>query len=350
MAATAKSPERCETCGFSSRYTQQKPGEKLKYMACCHAWMCASCRAARKCTGRSDEPESADTKLHALRSAVPPNDGFYPRVPEAVYHADQGSLSSSGARKLVRPSTPEKFRAEQLDPPNPKPQYDFGHAAHKMVLGEGGQLVRVDADDWRTNVAKQQRIDAWAQGKAPLLKKDIELAQVMAGKVFAHQVAAKLLSAGTPEMSGYWHDDATGIRLRFRADWLTDPGDSGGRIFCVDYKSAASADPDEFRRSAAKYGYHQQAAWYQDGLREVGISDDAPFLFIVQEKTSPFSVSLVQLDQEDIDRGRRLNRIAIDLYAQCVETNTWPGYGNTIHQVSLPKWAVMQEEELLNAQ
>ena len=38
----------------------------------------------------------------------------------------------------------------------------------------------------------------------------------------AHPSAAALLDEGTPELSGYWHDVETGVRLRFRPDWLTE--------------------------------------------------------------------------------------------------------------------------------
>jgi hypothetical protein len=55
-------------------------------------------------------------------------------------------------------------------------------------------------------------------------------------------------------------------------------------MICVDYKTADHANPAAFAKSALDYGYHQQAAWYLDGLRELGISDDAAFLFIVQSE------------------------------------------------------------------
>lgn len=277
-------------------------------------------------------------------SGVPVNDGLWPGIPDKIYHGDRNSLSSSGARMLIN-LTPAEFLANQLEPPNPKPEYDFGHAAHKMVLGEGAQLVRVDARDWRTNIAKEAREKAWAAGKAPLLKHKIQLAQTMAGKVFAHPLAAKLLESGSAEMSGYWHDDATGVRLRCRPDWLPNVG--GGRPIIVDYKSAASANPYEFRKAAFNFGYFQQAPWYVDGLREITGADDIGFLFIVQQKDPPFLVSVCQLDAEDIEMGRRRNRRAIELFARCRDTNSWPGYEG-ITTCPMPGWARKQlaDEEL----
>lgn len=337
-------PEKCQNCGYAQRYSRQRAGEILFYCANCRAWLCEACREQIGCEslghGVVEQPG-----ISALQTEVPARDGWYTKVSEAIYHSDHQSLSSSGARTLLK-ETPADFRSQQDEPRNPKPQYDFGHAAHKMVLGEGSQLVRVDADNWRTKDAQIARNTAWRDGKAPLLKADIDKAQRMAGVVHTNRVAARLLSSGMPEVSGYWHDDETGVRLRFRPDWLPE---LPGRMICIDYKTAVSANPAAFAKSALDYGYHQQAAWYVDGLREVGIADDAAFLFIVQAKTSPFLVSLVQLEPEHVELGRRQNRAAIARFADCQAAGVWPGYGDDIHTVGLPSWAVSQIEASLNA-
>lgn len=275
---------------------------------------------------------------------IPAQDGLYPRIADTVYHADRDSLSSSGARTLLN-LTPAEYMERLLEPPNPKPQYDFGHGAHKMVLGEGSQLVRIDAQDWRTKIAKEAREKAWQHGRVPLLKAQIHLAQRLAGKVFENPVAAKLLENGSAELSGYWHDPETGMRLRFRPDFLPE---TSGRPIIVDYKTAASANPKRFVKSAYAYGYHQQAPWYIDGLEAATGAADAAFIFIVQQKDPPFLVSLCQLEPEDIELGRRQNRRAIELYAACRESKTWPGYDG-ITTVGLPGWARRQiEDDLTN--
>jgi PDDEXK-like domain of unknown function (DUF3799) len=270
-------------------------------------------------------------------------DGIYAGISDTDYHADRTTLSSSGARTLTV-YTPAEYLEQLLTPPNPKPQYDFGHAAHKMILGEGAKLVRVDAPDWRTKAARESREKAWEHGKVPMLKAQIDQAQIMAGKVFQHGIAAKLLQAGAAELSGYWTDPDTGVRLRFRPDFLPDVGDR--RPVIVDVKTSVSASPKRFAKSAADYGYHQQAAWYTDGLAATTGATDAAFLFVVVQKDPPHLVSVCQLDPEAIDLGHRQNRAAIDLYARCKQTNTWPGYEG-IHNLSLPRWAVSHIENEL---
>ncbi|OHU29583.1 recE [Mycobacteroides chelonae] len=290
-----------------------------------------------------------------MSEQVPAEDGMYSGIPDEVYHADRTSLSSSGARALLAPSCPEIFRHQQLEPPAPKPQYDFGHVAHKFVLGEGSEIVELDPaihglnqngspSKAPTNTAMWQEAaqEARQRGQIPMHIAEVAKARAMAAKVREHPLAAALLADGTPELSGYWHDTETGVRLRFRPDWLPNPG--RGRLIVVDYKTATSAHPGHFAKAAADYGYHQQIPWYLDGLAACDISNDAAFVFIVQSKSPPYPVSVIELKPDDIELGRRRNRKAIDLYAQCVAADHWPDYGQGVHSVSLPSYAVYQQE------
>ena len=74
-------------------------------------------------------------------------------MPAETYHADPvpaGSLSSTGARRILPPGCPALFRYEQQNGTGHRPEFDFGTAAHKLVLGVGPKLKRINAKDWRT--------------------------------------------------------------------------------------------------------------------------------------------------------------------------------------------------------
>ena len=78
---------------------------------------------------------------------------------EATYHGDPvpgGSLSSTGARKLLPPSCPALFRWQQ-DHPVHKDVFDFGSAAHRLVLGAGPEIALLDYDNMRTKAAQEER-------------------------------------------------------------------------------------------------------------------------------------------------------------------------------------------------
>lgn len=264
-------------------------------------------------------------------------------LPEAEYHAHP-ALSSTGARKLLPPSCPALFNWWQTHPEPPKKEYDLGHAAHRFVLGEGMDIVCVDAADWRTNAAKAQRDEVRAAGGVALLADDYEQMQAMAVALRAHPVAAALFEAGSgkPEQSLFWRD-GSGVECRARVDWL--PQATGRRMVIGEYKTAPSADPEKFAKSAVDFGYAQQAAWYIDGVITLELDRDPAMVHIVQERTAPYLVSVIQLNSAALRIGRILNDRAIRIYKQCTDTGNWPGYSTDVVSTALPYWYERQFED-----
>lgn len=277
-------------------------------------------------------------------------DGAYGDVEMSRYHADPTTLSASGAKLLLPPSTPAKFKWQRDHPPAPKPHFDFGHVAHKLVLGEGDELAILDpalhglkkdgtvADNpaatagWKEAVA-----NARVAGEVPIHVDDYNKAVAMAQAVGAHPEAARLFEEGDAEISLYAQDPNSGVRLRGRADWITQ---LDGRLIIVDFKTAATANPQEFARAAANYSYHIQAAWYRRLAQLLELDASPAFVFVVAEKDAPHLVSVVEFDAEAMAEGERLMRKAIQIFARCVETKEWPGYGTEITPISLPYWAI----------
>lgn len=267
--------------------------------------------------------------------------GVYDDIPDDAYHADPvpgGSLSASGAKKLLPPSCPAIFRHEREHGRPDKRVFDFGHAAHKKVLGVGAEIVAVKADDWRTKAARDTAEEIRARGAVPLLAREVVEVDAMAAALRRHPIASKLLhpESGVPESSLFWTDDVTGVSLRARLDWR--PHGTTGRLIIPDYKSAASANPEAFRKAAADYGYYIQDAWYTAGARALELADDIAFVFIVQAKTPPYLVTVVELDPAARRAGEQRMRHAIEIYRDCVETDRWPGYSDDVELVSLPPW------------
>lgn len=275
-------------------------------------------------------------------NGIPVEDCMTAQVVEDDYHADKGSLSQSGARKLVAPSCPAKFKQWRDTPPPPKPEYTFGHAAHTLVLGKGVEILEVDAPNWKTKAAQEQRALA-SNTVAPMLTHELAKARAMADAVKAHPLAGPLFDEGHAELSIYHTDPDSGVRLRGRLDWLRV---HEGRNLIVDFKTSTTAHPIEFMRKTADYGYHQQVAWYLDLVAATVPGSDPRFLFVVVEKEPPYLVSVIELDTVSEIEGRRLNRQAIDTYAECVATDTWPSYPNNdeVQLVSIPLWAMSDNE------
>ncbi|GLY21665.1 PD-(D/E)XK nuclease-like domain-containing protein [Micromonospora sp. NBRC 101691] len=274
--------------------------------------------------------------------------GVYAGITDTAYHRDPvpgGSLSSSGARRLLPPSCPALFRHWQDNPQPPKREFDLGHAAHTLVLGAGPQIVEIEHDSWRTSAAKDAAAEARDAGKVPLLTKDYEVVQAMAAALRAHPTAAALLrpEGGRPELSAFWIDPETRIWCRLRTDWLDVS--RPGRLIVPDYKTCASAAPDDLQRAIWDHGYHQQADWYLGGLRALGLAaEDSQFVFIFQEKRAPYLVTVAQPDPFAMRIGAHLNREARHLYLECMTSGRWPGYTDDVALISLPGWVERQYE------
>jgi hypothetical protein len=272
--------------------------------------------------------------------------GVYDGLDEAAYHADPvpgGSLSASGAKLLLPPSCPALY-AWRRDHPKVSAEFDFGTAAHKFVLGTGPAITVIDALDWRTKAAQEARKEARAKGIVPLLVSEFSEIADMARAIEHHPVAGQLFrpDRGIAEQSLFWRDADYGIWRRARLDWILNPRSIGGRFVIADYKTTTDASPAAVRKTVANLNYHMQAAWYTDALEQ--FYDLGPaFLFVFQEKTPPYLITIAELDNDAIRAGRARNRDACEIWRDCTQAGVWPGYTDDIELITLPPWAARTE-------
>jgi hypothetical protein len=281
--------------------------------------------------------------------------GVYPDMPDEIYHSDpvpEGSLSSTGARNLLPPSCPAIFKWD-ADHPQHKTIFDFGHAAHQMILGYGPKLIVHDYDPDKvkspknTNAWKAQQAEVRANGDVLLLPDEYQQVKDMATALWNHPRARLLLDhdGGDPEQSIFWQDHRHGIWRRCRIDWLRHQ--RRGRLIIVDYKTAVCAETKAFSKAAVDHGYNQQDPWYCDGVIAAGLEDEPAFVFVVQEKRPPYLVNVIELDSVLTTIGRHLNDQAMQVYAQCKRTDVWPGYSDGIELATAPAWYRKQYEDVI---
>jgi len=261
--------------------------------------------------------------------------GVYDGISNKDYHAHPALGSTS--LKTLATKTPAHWLYDSTHPKT-SDAFTLGTAAHSLILeDDASQFVVVDAANWLTKDAKAAKAEALAANKVPLLIKEFQQVQAMRDSVMRHKRARELFTGHRAEASVFWDED--GLALKCRPDAWHD----GERL--VDLKTARDANPNTFGKTAAEYGYHQSAAHYIDGVKEV-TGEELPFHFVLVEKTEPYLVSVVELDTEAVNIGRQLNDRAKRIYRECSETGNWPGYPSG-ELVSLPMWAIYQAEELL---
>lgn len=266
--------------------------------------------------------------------------GIYPDLTNEQYHASSG-ISKSGLAILVE-KTPLHYWAAYLDPDRePRVEtkaFKIGAAGHKLILepedfdNEYAVLPQaIDALHGATKIKKEYIEKLENKGLTDLKISEYKDICKMAQRVKDHPEAGVLLSSGKAEQSFYWIDPDTGVLCKCRPDyWIPD-------IVIPDYKTTKDARDDKFSRSCADFTYHIQAAFYSDGVAAL-TGEQLNMPFIAQEKESPYALNVFWIDPPDVSMGRDQYKRALDIYAECVENDNWPGYKPTIRTISLPRY------------
>lgn len=255
-----------------------------------------------------------------------------------LYHSDPipgGSLSSSGARKLVK-DCPAKFKYWLENHEPPKKDLEFGTAWHSVALEDGPELVLVDAARWDTNAIKAEVAAIRAEGNIPLKRPELQKIRDMVAALRADPDASRLLEPGTgvAEQSAFWEDN--GVWRRSRFDFLRNDGQ------LVDCKSARSCRREDLEKAFWEHGYAQQQDFYEAGGIALDLVDpERPMQFVLQEKEPPYLVVVTTCDPMARTIGRHLNEVALNTYAICRAAGEWPGYPAN-PMTALPSWVERQ--------
>lgn len=275
--------------------------------------------------------------------SYPSEPGFY-QIPAPEYHADccpEPSLSNSIAQLLLSRSPRHAWLAHPRLNPLWRPveatsEMDVGTAAHVRLFEPdrfSESVIVVDADNWRTNAAKDARKQAREDGKVALLTHQANQVAIMAQQ--ARALMPKWFFEGQAEETGVWQEEGIWLRARF---------DLRSKTRILDYKTTENAEPNTFGRRLFNLGYDVQEAFYRRAVRKL-TGEDVSFVFLVQETEAPHLCSLVALDRDAQALGDAKVESAIALWRRCIEAKEWPAYPREICYAQAPGWAGQQWEE-----
>ncbi|WP_260923412.1 PD-(D/E)XK nuclease-like domain-containing protein [Novosphingobium sp. 9] len=176
-----------------------------------------------------------------------------------------------------------------------------------------------------------------------------ETIEAVAAAIRRSDLAVATLTNGVTEETLCWQDPETGVWLRARPDFRPNSILTKRAMMVVSdlkFVAESNASPEGFAKAIHNFGYHQSAAFYMDGIKAIYGHYPTHWVHVVVERDAPHCVALYELPGEDIERGRVLNRRAINLFAHCLRENRWPGYADEPAQVGLPTWARMRIDDL----
>jgi PDDEXK-like domain of unknown function (DUF3799) len=265
----------------------------------------------------------------------------------AEYHADpapEPSLSSSIAKILL---TRSPYHAMLAHPrlnasfkPDTDSRLDLGSAAHALLLErDESRITWVPYDDWRTNAAKAYRDAAHGEGKMPVLAKfqpQLQQMVVIARQFVQDSELGDILDTGSAEQTMLWHETGPFGVMWFRA--RTDLLSADRRVVC-DYKTVASAAPNDVIRQIGNMNYDLQAEFHSRGVAAT-TKVSPTFIFLAQEIDSPYACSLVALSEAYRSIGKSKVERAMRIWADCLHAKSWPGYDNRIHYAEPAVWQI----------
>lgn len=250
-----------------------------------------------------------------------------------------------------------KSPAHALVDKPPTKATDLGSLSHQMLqqpelpvivrpaeCGKGTNAAKAALVDWICSVtgapcpphpggkiAEGKLLDAWLETLEPVLDAwdggliatadQYESACRMRDAVRAHPLAGAIYDSGRAEVTMVALDPESGVLVKIRIDWLAD-----GHSVLTDYKTSAEIWEDRIEYYASEWSCHFQAAVYRHVYHLV-TGEWAPWLNVYAESQAPWSVMVVPMAPDAIDRGTNAMRHALRIWGLCEQHKIWPGPG-----------------------
>ena len=241
----------------------------------------------------------------------------------------------------------------------------LGHATHTMVLEpqnfaknyaifpDAEVIAKVMKANPETKSPRSTSIyktdkaawEAQHMGHCQIDGAEYDRAKAIQKAVMANPVAAQLFGGdGESELTLVWKLE-NGDTAKGRIDRLCR---YNGQNCIVDLKTWAPKDKDavlnahSVSRQIAKFGYHNSAAWYEDGLQALAPAKYITLLVFV-ESEAPYDVVVYELDAAAIEKGRIENAGYLAQWNEAKKTGRWPGVAGSEHaiqSVGLPAYYV----------
>jgi exodeoxyribonuclease VIII len=236
------------------------------------------------------------------------------------YYQDTEYVSNSMLSHLTGKS-PEYFRFAMDNPQPSTPAMKFGSALHMNVLQPEEFSERYAISPKFDKRTKQGKIDAAEFVKANMFKtviteEEYHLVEQMTDKLMRDPDAKALLTNGDKEQIIAWENEEYGVKCRGMLDVFNRDAN-----IIVDLKTTQDSSYNGFASSVRKYKYYKQAAFYMDAVRA------NEFYIVAIEKSPPFSINIIQLSDDLLDKGRELYNRDLEVYKYCMDNDYWPGIG-----------------------
>lgn len=178
-------------------------------------------------------------------------------------------------------------------------------------------------------------------GKTPISEQLLDTANRIVSNITEHNAARELLKDVKTQVSIFWEDSETGVKMKGRPDAIMQ---SGEKISIVDLKTTADASLQTFSRTMLKFGYHIQGAVYSDGLCALNGGVQLPVQIIAAETVAPYGVAVYEIGEKSLAIGRMQYREALKRYKSARENGNFHCYSQFSEDIEIPQYAIDRVE------
>lgn len=261
--------------------------------------------------------------------------GIYYDLSNEDYHAAPG-ISVSGLKAILR--SPAHFKSAEHQSTR---AMEIGSAIHCAAL-EPERFAEMYhcADVIDRRAALYKRLADQYGGEYVLTNNESALVSGMSQALRNHIEWPYIGKDFQPEVSIFAVEPTYGLLVKCRFDAV-----SILRGCAIDLKKTQDARRDAFSRAIFNYQYHMQDAWYRKVFElATGYALDDFRFFAVEEK-KPHGVMAYSIGEESRMIGAALCEDALAIYAECLESDSWPCYGDApTEDIDIPGWALNEYE------
>lgn len=229
----------------------------------------------------------------------------------------------------------------------PTDAMERGSIIDRMLFGSGQELLIVEADDWRKKASQEMREEARATNRLPILARVHAGYETAIKAIRANLAALGIQFTGQSQVSLEW-TSPLGVDCAGRLDHLI-LGRHSATIY--DLKTTTDAHPDAIQRSLVDHGADIQRAAYTEAVGtlypQFAGRTDMRFLYVEWEE--PYAITVVECAGTMKALGEFKWEKAQRIWKECIETNTWPGYG--FARIEAKPWQLteaMEEEDVIH--
>lgn len=177
---------------------------------------------------------------------------------------------------------------------------------------------------------EQQKVSdvAFSRGMDLIPASDWDRIASMRNVFFSNQAYADMLTDTYNDV--LLVGDLCGVTLRLKYDAISKSG------AIIDYVSAGSSNPEEFRNQAERGGYYIKQAMLHDAFVSAYGKKPSEQIILCQEKSEPYIPTAFRITEQHITIGRIQYQSALAMLKVCMEKETWVAYSSPGELVDLP--------------